>query len=141
MAHSVQLRPMIETDLPAARKLWATSDGVELAEGDRLEELAAYLQRNPGTSFVALSGGRMVGAVLAGHDGRRGFLYHLAVDRECQGKGVGRALVQAATAALKAAGIVRVLILVSRENALGKSFWERQGWEPLTFAEPMGLDL
>ena len=132
---------MVRNDLAAAQQLWATADGVELAEGDSLEELTAYLRRNPAMSFVALFGEQQVGAVLAGHDGRRGFLYHLAVAREWQGKGVGRALVQNAVAALKAAGVVRVLILVSRENARGRSFWASQGWESLALAEPMGLDL
>jgi ribosomal protein S18 acetylase RimI-like enzyme len=132
---------MVEEDLPAARQLWTEADGVELSEGDSVEELTRYLRRNPGTSFVAVADGVLIGAVLAGHDGRRGLLYHLAVARGRQNAGLGRALVERAITELKAAGVVRVLILVSRENALGKLFWEKRGWEPLTLAEPMGRDL
>ena len=136
-----RLRPMIETDLPAARQLWAEAAGVELAEGDTLEELREYLRRNPGMSFVATIEDRVVGAVLAGHDGRRGFLYHLAVAREQQRASIGRTLVAHSLTALKAGRIVRVLILVSRDNELGQKFWSKQGWEPLTGAEAMGIDL
>lgn len=132
---------MIEADLPAARQLWAETEGVELAEGDSEVELGGYLRRNPGMSFVACSGAQLVGAVLAGHDGRRGLLYHLAVARELRGKGVGRKLAERSVAALKVAGVVRGLILVSRGNENGEKFWTKQGWEPLTFAQPMGLDL
>lgn len=132
---------MTEADLPAARKLWAETEGVELAEGDSVAELAGYLRRNPGMSFVACAGDQLVGAVLAGHDGRRGLLYHLAVAHELRGQYLGRKLTERSLAALKAAGVVRGLILVSRDNADGEKFWTKQGWEPLTFAQPMGLDL
>jgi ribosomal protein S18 acetylase RimI-like enzyme len=141
MAAAVTLRPMTERDLPAATRLWSTAEGVELAEGDSTEELTCYLRRNAGGSFVALAGEQLVGAVLAGHDGRRGFLYHLAVATDRQGAGIGRALVGSSVAALKAAGIVRVLIFVARDNRRGRSFWTKQGWEPLDSAEPMGLNL
>jgi ribosomal protein S18 acetylase RimI-like enzyme len=114
---------------------------VELAEGDSVEELTQYLRRNPGFSFVAIVSEQLVGAVLAGHDGRRGLLYHLAVSREHRGAGLGRALVTRSIAALKGAGVVRVLILVSRDNPIGEKFWSKQGWEALTFAQPMGFDL
>ncbi len=79
--------------------------------------------------------------MLAGHDGRRGFLYHLAVVPELRRKGVGQRLVAASLAALKAANVVRVLILVSRDNQLAAQFWSKRGWEPLTFAAPMGINL
>ena len=132
---------MTEADLLSARQLWSEVEGAELAEGDSVSELAGYLRRNPGMSFVVIAGERLVGAVLAGYDGRRGLLYHLAVSSEHRGAGLGRALVERSLAALKDAGVVRVLILVSRDNPIGEKFWSKQGWEPLTFAQPMGLDL
>ena len=141
MTTSPEMRTMTESDLPAARRLWADTEGVELAEGDSVAELTNYLRRNPGTSFVAYVGDQLVGAVLAGHDGRRGLLYHLAVTRELRGNGWGLKLVELSITALKAAGLARALILVSRENVVGEKFWIKQGWEPLAFAQPMGLDL
>lgn len=135
------IRPMTTTDLEAACSLWSNTNGVELAEGDSVEELSRYLLRNPGSSFVAWHDGKLVGAVLAGHDGRRGFLYHLAVSVDCRGRGIGRALVTHALSALKTAGMARVLILVAQDNPSGREFWSGQGWEPLDFAEAMGIDL
>lgn len=133
---------MTVSDLDAARALWAAADGVEVAEGDSPEELARYLKRNPGLSTVALDGdGRLVGAVLCGHDGRRGLIYHLAVAPEHRGRGVGRALMQRSLSALKGKGISRALLLVADDNDGGKRFWLREGWEDMTFAKPMGLDL
>jgi ribosomal protein S18 acetylase RimI-like enzyme len=114
---------------------------VELAEGDRPDELRRYLQRNPQTSFVAHRGSTLVGAILGGHDGRRGFLYHLSVAPAFRGHGLGHALVEQSLNSLRAEGIVRVLILVARANQEGAAFWRKHRWEPLAFAEPMGIDL
>ncbi len=139
----VRYRPMTAADLPAATALWAEAEGVELAEGDRPEQLVAYLKRNPGMSFVAerIGAAGLAGAVLAGHDGRRGLLYHLAVAPEYRRRGIGRGLVERAVAALRADGVERVLILVARGNDAGRDFWQRQGWETLESAEPMGRNL
>src|SRR4051812_43324098 len=141
MRASQNLRPMTAADLLQARQLWSETEGVELAEGDSVEELTRYLLWNPGMSFVAIEGDQLVGAVLAGFDGRRGLLYHLAVAAEHRGTGIGRALAGRALTALKAAGATRVLILVSADNAAGEKFWTKLGWEALTFARPMGIDL
>ncbi len=141
MPGPIVYRPLESADLPAARALWAQADGVELAEGDSPADLARFLARNPGLSQVACDDTGLVGAVLAGHDGRRGLLYHLAVAGSARGHGIGRELAARAVAGLRAAGIARVLILVARDNAAGRAFWVKQGWEPLDFAEPLGLDL
>lgn len=135
------IRAMTPDDLPAAIALWSTAEGVSVGEGDSHEELARYLQRNPGASQVVCEGGRLVGAVLAGHDGRRGFLYHLAVASDRRGRGYGRLLAERSLAVLREAGLRRVLILVARDNATGRAFWTRCGWEGMEFAEPMGIDL
>ena len=137
----ISFRAMVAADLPAARTLWAATDGVELAEGDSEEELTTYLNRNPGMSFVAIQDDVLVGAILAGHDGRRGLIYHLAVDPRCRGVGAGRHLVRLALDAMRPAKISRVLILVAKENECGRSFWEKGGWEDLTFALPMAFAL
>ncbi len=137
----VTFRAMAAADLPVASALWAVTEGVELAEGDSEEELTAYLNRNPGMSFVAIHDDALVGAILAGHDGRRGLIYHLAVDRRFRGVGVGRRLVELALDALRRAKISRVLILVDQENDGGRSFWQKAGWEELTFAQPLAFDL
>jgi ribosomal protein S18 acetylase RimI-like enzyme len=100
-----------------------------------------YLSRNPEVSQVAVAGSRLVGAVLAGHDGRRGFLYHLAVAKSHRGQSIGRELTSRSIEVLRRGGVRRVLILVARDNDTGRQFWLKQGWEVLAFAEPMGLDI
>ncbi len=109
--------------------LWQQCEGVGLSDADSRESIAAYLDRNPGLSVVATDDGRIVGAVLGGHDGRRGFLHHLAVHPDCRGKGLGRRLVEAALDRLKAEGIRKCHLLVFERHSDGQRFWEHLGWE------------
>lgn len=141
MSENIQFRSMRTADLVEARRLWSESEGVELAEGDSIGELMRYLSRNPEASQVAVAGSRLVGAVLAGHDGRRGLLYHLAVAKSHRGLSIGRELTTRSIEVLQRCGVRRVLILVARDNDMGREFWLKQGWEVLAFAEPMGLDI
>ena len=137
-----QIRAMTVADLAFARDLWAKAEGIEVAEGDSPEELARYLARNPDLSTVATDEhGQLIGAVLCGHDGRRGFVYHLAVAPTQRGRGIGHAIMQRSLAGLKKAGLSRVLLLVAADNAGGREFWLREGWEDMAFAKPMGVDL
>ncbi len=128
-------------DFREALTVWGMVEGVEVAEGDSEEEVKGYLSRNPGLSRVAVIGETIVGAVLCGYDGRRGFIYHLAVSPAHQGKGIGRRLLEECISGLREVGITRALILVSGENAKGRSFWIRNGWEDIPGAIPMGLDV
>ncbi len=126
-------------DLQAVIALWCETDGVEVAEGDALPQLERYLNRNPGGSWLVEDELGLCGACLAGHDGRRGYLYHLAVAPRARGQGVGSALVGKACAYWRQEQVARALILVAADNAQGRTFWESQGWEPLTQAGAMGL--
>jgi ribosomal protein S18 acetylase RimI-like enzyme len=138
---TVATRKFRIADFGGALAVWRMVDGVEVAEGDSEQEVREYLLRNPGLSRVAVNGDAIVGAVLCGHDGRRGLIYHLAVAPEYQGKGIGQRLLQECISGLRSAGITRAIILVSEENATGRSFWLRNGWEDIPGAIPMGLDL
>ncbi len=117
------------TDMPAARTLWKNTEGVGLMPDETPQLLAAFLTRNPGISSVAVSDdGRLLGAMLGGHDGRRGYLYHLAVVPEYRGRGLARSLVEHSLGALAAAGIAKASIMVYADNKPGLAFWERLGW-------------
>ena len=122
------IRSMMAEDVRDAMELWQTCEGVGLSEGDTPERLAAFLSRNPLMSAVALAEGRLIGAVLAGHDGRRGFLYHLAVHHDFRGRGLGRALAEHAISAFQQAGITKLHVMVFRSNAAGAAFWTHLGW-------------
>lgn len=124
----VRVRPMVEEDLPAALGLWQGLPGIGLRGADSPPALARFLRRNPGTSFAAVNdAGELVGVSLAGHDGRRGYLHHVAVAPRLQKQGIGRRLVEACLAALKAEGIEKVNLWVKADNAAGKAFWTHVG--------------
>jgi ribosomal protein S18 acetylase RimI-like enzyme len=138
---TVSTREFRIADFGHALAVWRMVDGVEVAEGDSEQEVKEYLLRNPGLSRVAVNGDTIIGAVLCGHDGRRGLIYHLAVAPAYQRKGIGQRLLQECISGLRGVGITRALILVSGENATGRSFWLRNGWEDIPGAILMGLDL
>ena len=91
--------------------------------------IAKFLQRNPNTCFVAEVDGNIIGGILAGHDGRRGYIYHALVLPEFQGLGIGKLLTDSVCDALKAEGITKAGMLVFASNEKGNAFWERQGWQ------------
>src|SRR5207247_6040820 len=88
----------------------------------------AYLNRNPGLSFVAMNRDKFVGVLLAGHDGRRGYLQHMAVDKEYRNQGIGRQLVNTCLQALQAIGIEKCHLFVLKSNTSGADFWHHLGW-------------
>ncbi len=128
-------------DYGAAYSLWEKAEGIGLSQADSRENIARFLERNPGTSFVATAEGRLVGAVLCGNDGRRGFLHHLAVSPDQRRSGIGRALVDRCLAALAAAGMRKCHIFVLADNGEGQRFWERVGWEKRTTLVVMSHDV
>ena len=137
----ISTREFVIDDYDKAVALWNLVEGVEVAEGDSKEEIRAYLLRNPGLSRVSEENGTVVGAVLCGHDGRRGLIYHLAVAPAYHGKGIGKRLVRECVTHLRATGIARALIFVAGDNAGAHSFWLRTGWEDVPGAILMGIDL
>src|SRR5688572_13387846 len=123
------LRPMTVADVPDALALWDGMPGLSLFPSDSVEGIGRYLERNPGLSVVLRVGGRLVGAALAGHDGRRGFLHHVAVAPDYRRRGLGRAMVEWCVGRLADAGVGRCLILVNAGNEEAKAFWRRIGWD------------
>jgi putative acetyltransferase len=117
-------------DYDDALALWKSAEGIGLSSADSREAIGRYLLRNPGMSSAARSGGRLVGAVLAGHDGRRGFLHHLAVAADRRGRGLGRVLVERSLERLRGEGIAKCHIFLMKSNEKGRGFWEAVGWQP-----------
>ena len=129
MIDAIVFRPMEPADYRAFYNLMRETPGIVLRDADTPEAAARYLARNPGLSFVAVAGRRIVGGILAGHDGRRGYLHHLLVHRELRGQGIARILVDRAVTALGAAGIDKSHIDVLRDNQRGQGFWNALGWQ------------
>jgi len=123
------IQPMTIEDYQETAALWMNTPGIGLhADSDAEDKIADYLKRNPGLSFVAKSEGHIIGAVLCGHDGRRGYLNHLAVDVKYRSHGIGRALTDACLAALKSSGISKCNIMVFADNSDGYDFWCKTCW-------------
>lgn len=122
------IRPMTISDYDAVLRLWQASEGIGLNESDDRKNIALFLERNPGLSRVAADGTRILGALLCGHDGRRGYLHHLAVAAAHRRQGLGRRLVESCLADLARLGILKCNIFLFGDNAAGEAFWRQLGW-------------
>jgi len=131
MSDGVTTREFVMNDYDDVIALWEGIEGIEICEGDSREEIAEYLKRNPGLSRVAIVDDKIVGAALCGHDGRRGWIYHLAVASAYRRQKIGNVLLESCLNALRAIGLKRAIILVAQDNPGGHDFWLRNGWEDL----------
>lgn len=120
------LREIVPADHAVLHALWAHTPGIQLRDEDREPAFCAYLARNPGLSLLAECEGRVIGSLLAGHDGRRGYLQHLAVEPDWRGRGVARALLGAVLARLAGQGIVKSHVFVLDASPEALSFWRAQ---------------
>ncbi len=108
--------------------LWQSCAGVGLSSADSRGSIASYLDRNPGLSFIAKLQETIIGAILCGHDGRRGYIHHLAVLENYRRLGIGRQLVDHGLEALQAEGIQKCHLFIFRQNESGIAFWQAIGW-------------
>jgi ribosomal protein S18 acetylase RimI-like enzyme len=122
------LRSFEVSDYDAAFALWTATPGMGLGGGDSREGITALLARNPGLSIAAIDRGILVGTALVAHDGRRGFIYHLAVAGEFRDRGLGRAMVERALERFREAGLTRCHIVVYSHNEQGRAFWRHMGF-------------
>lgn len=122
-------RTMDIADYDAMIALWHRIEGLALSAADEREAIEAYLKRNEGFSFVCEADGALAGTMLCGHDGRRGFIYHAAVDPACRGLGIGRRLAEMSLAKLREAGIDKCHLFVLEDNDAGDRFWTAAGWQ------------
>lgn len=127
---NVEIRPFTMDAYDRVVALWQQCEGVGLSEADSRVSIQTYVSRNPGMSFIATADGVVVGAVLCGHDGRRGYIYHLAVHPQSRRRSLGRRLVEQCLAALQRAGIQKCHIFVFNQNEDGIAFWKSVGWTP-----------
>ena len=141
MDSRIETREFFIEDYQAVLQLWQRVEGLEIAEGDEREGVAQFLARNPELSRVAIDGSAIIGVAMCGHDGRRGHIYHLAVDPAYRRYGLGRRLVRECLDRLRRAGVERAIILVADYNLGGAEFWKRAGWEDIPGAVPMGIDV
>lgn len=125
----MQIRTMTIEDYSEVKALWMTIKGFAIRSiDDSYEGVERFLKRNPTTSVVAVEEGKVVGAILCGHDGRRGCLYHVCVHEDYRMHGIGKAMVVYCMEALKAEGINKVSLIAFTRNDIGNAFWRTIGW-------------
>lgn len=129
MKNSYITREMSIDDYEKVIEIWENSEGIRLGDSDSKENIAHYLRHNPGMSFVTEFENNVVGAVLCGHDTRRGYLHHLAVNKNHRNKGIGKELVKKCLEQLKKIGIKKCHVFVLVNNQTGIDFWKNIGWE------------
>lgn len=123
------VRAMTIEDYDEVRALWMSIKGFGIRSvDDSREGVEAFLKRNPGSSVVAVMDGRIVGAILCGHDGRRGCLYHVCVAEDHRMCGIGKEMVVFCMNALKKERINKVSLIAFTKNDIGNAFWKQIGW-------------
>lgn len=123
------LRVMRIEDYEEVYALWKQIHGFGIRSVDDSKEgIDRFLKRNPTTSVVAVEDGKIVGAILCGHDGRRGCLYHVCVDEKYRMQGIGKSMVVFAMEALKKEQINKVCLIAFTQNDIGNAFWNQIGW-------------
>ncbi|WNS41812.1 GNAT family N-acetyltransferase [Paenibacillus sp. MMS20-IR301] len=121
---------MASEDYEVAYHLWENTPGMGLSSADKPADIVRFLERNPGISQVCLNeDGTLAGTALCGHDGRRGYMYHVAVSSSCRGSGAGREMVTRCLGRLREEGITKCHLMVIEKNDLGRSFWSSVGWQ------------
>ncbi|MBD5636636.1 MAG: GNAT family N-acetyltransferase [Clostridia bacterium] len=125
----MQIRKMTIEDYDEIYSLWLSCKGMGLNNLDDTKDgIAKFLERNPETCFAAVVGERIIGAILVGTDGRRGYIYHTAVHPDYRRQGVAKALVEVALSAVEKLGINKVALVVFGKNKVGNDFWEKMGF-------------
>ena len=125
----MNIRNMRNDDYTAIYNLWMSCKGMGLNDiDDSREGIGRFLNRNPDTCFVAMQNEELIGVIMAGSDGRRGFIYHTAVSPSYRHQGIAAQLVDTAMEALENIGITKVALVVFGRNESGNSFWEAQGF-------------
>ncbi len=125
----MQVRVMTIEDYPQVYALWMSIHGFGIRTvDDSREGVEKFLKRNPATSVVAVEDGRVIGAILCGHDGRRGCFYHVCVAEDKRQRGIGKQMATFAMHALKTEGINKVSLIAFKSNEVGNRFWRSVGW-------------
>ncbi len=129
MEENGTIRVMKIEDYDRVKALWLSISGFAIRSvDDSYEGVRRFLRRNPSTSVVCEMDGQIVGAILCGHDGRRGCLYHVCVKEEYRMHGIGKKMVVFCMEALKAEQINKVSLIAFTQNDIGNAFWRKIGW-------------
>ncbi len=124
----------------AVYNFWQHTSGMGLSSADSKSNMDKFLKRNPHSCFITLDKNKIVGSILAGHDGRRGYIHHMAVATEYRMQGIGKKLLSLAINALKKEGIQKTHLFIYKENSSGKAFWSALNWKLRDDLDLMSLE-
>jgi Acetyltransferases len=126
----MDIRKMVPADYDGAYELWSELPGMNLKSLDNsYEGITRIIRKNPETCFVAVEQNRIIGTILGGTDGRKGFIYHTAVDPAYQGRQIGTLLIDHVCENFKKEKITKIGLFVVLDNEGGKKFWREKGWD------------
>ncbi|HHV34350.1 MAG TPA: GNAT family N-acetyltransferase [Syntrophomonadaceae bacterium] len=116
-------------DIDAMLNLWRCIPGIGISKGDTVQSLRGFMDKNPSACLILRIDGRLIGTVLGGFDGRRGYIYHLAVHPDYRGRGYGKALLDRVCRELNALGAPKIHLFAFNDNQAAATFYPSQGWE------------
>jgi ribosomal protein S18 acetylase RimI-like enzyme len=137
----VNIRDFYIEDYDAAVRLWKTDENIGLSSADSKEAIEHFLKQNPGLSKVLIAEDHIIGTILCGQDGRRGYLYHLFIHNAYRRKGAGKQLVQVCLDALKRINIHKCHLFIFKTNGPGKDFWKAVQWSQRNDIEVFSKDI
>ncbi len=127
--NTFHIREMTIADFDSMIELWKRTPGIGLSDADSKENINTFLERNTKLSLVCEINQKIIGTVLCGHDGRRGYIYHLAVDDAFRKKGIGKELVEQSLVKLRQQGISKCHLFLYNDNEDAMQFYEKTGWK------------
>lgn len=138
---TIEISQLTIQDYDDAIFVWQSCTGVSLRGADSRENIERYLNRNQGLSFKANKDKKLIGTILCGHDGRRGYIHHLAVSSDYRNQGIGRKLVETSLCELRKQRIEKCHLFVFVENIEATKFWEKLGWKKREDINMMSLNI
>ena len=128
-SRTFSVRKLTRNDYHDTITLWKNCEGMGINDvDDSLDGFSRFLDRNPNSCFAAVEDGVLIGVILAGHDGRRGHIYHAAVRGDRRKHGIGTSLVKSVIAVFREIGIAKISLVAFRRNEAGNRFWENMGF-------------
>jgi ribosomal protein S18 acetylase RimI-like enzyme len=140
---NIQIREFrFPEDYQQVHALWSSIEkGVRVGRSDTLGEIEKKVARDPDLFLVAECENKIIGSVIGGYDGRRGLIYHLAVNSAFRGHGIGSQLMDEVESRLRNKGCLKCYLLVASDNLDVEPYYQQRGWQPMTDVHLFGKNL
>jgi len=126
---SAEIRIMEVMDIPSSIELWKNMKGLAIRGSDNIRDLSEHVKMNPKHNFVAMSDDQLIGTVLGGFDGRRGYIYHLAVHQDFRRKNIAKELMERCFQSFREINVTKCHMMVLKDNTEAQEFYARIGCE------------